>query len=256
MLLNATYRELIKANDLNQLNAIGRGPRRAGGRRAQADRRQASMSLILDCAESLFAEKGYNGVTLAEVAEEASVDTSLMRYYFGDKQQLFRAVFTRRGAVINQLRMKAIHDYRATAGDNFELEGIIDAFTRPCFEKMNEDQGWRNYMAIISYVNSSRGYLRSLMSETFDAVSHELLADMRRIFPEAPEHEIFWAYHFLTGAFTFSLGQTGRVDTLSDGLCSSEDALAIAERLPTVLAAGVRALCTGKRWPPEGADAA
>ena len=99
-------------------------------------------------------------------------------------------------------------------------------------------------MAIVAYVNSSRGYLHTLMSETFDAVSHELLEDMRRIFPGAPEEEIFWSYHFLTGAFTFSLGQTGRVDTLSNGLVKSEDALAIANRLPTTIAAGIRALCS------------
>ena len=202
------------------------------------------MSLTLDCAEALFAEKGFNGVTLQEVADEAGVDTALMRYYFGDKKQLFRAVFTRRGPIINELRLEAMADYRARAGDNIELEGIIDAFTRPAFVKMSEDEGWRNYMAIVAYVNSSRGYLHTLMSETFDAVSHELLEDMRRIFPGAPEEEIFWSYHFLTGAFTFSLGQTGRVDTLSNGLVKSEDALAIANRLPTTIAAGIRALCS------------
>ena len=207
------------------------------------------MSLILDCAEALFAERGYNGVTLNDVAQEATVDTSLMRYYFGDKQQLFRAVFMRRGAVINELRLAAMADYRASAGDNFRLEGIIDAFTRPAFEKMAADEGWRNFMAIVAYVNSSRGYLRALMSETFDAVSHELLADMRRLFPNAPENEIYWSYHFLTGSFTFSLGQTGRVDTLSNGLVRSADALAMADRLPIVLAAGIRALCTGQHSP-------
>ena len=229
---------------MDQPRKMARAPARAGSsKRAQSERRRASMALILDCAEALFAEKGYNGVTLSEVAQEARVDTSLMRYYFGDKQQLFRAVFTRRGPIINELRLKAMAEYRAAAGDKLELEGIVAAFTRPCFEQMSVDQGWRNYMAIIAYVNSSRGYLRSLMSETFDAVSHELLRDMRRIFPETPDQELFWSYHFLTGAFTFSLGQTGRVDTLSNGLCSSEDALAIADRLPITISAGIRALC-------------
>lgn len=200
------------------------------------------MTLILDKAEALFAEKGY-GVTLLEVAQHAGVDTALMRYYFGDKEQLFRAVFQRRGTVINELRLKAMADYRSKAGGDFALEGIVSAFVRPAFEKMHEDNGWRNYMAIVSYVNSSRGILHSLMSETFDHVSHELIADLRRLFPQAPETEIYWAYHFLTGAFTFSLGQTGRIDTLSGGLVSSKDALAIADRLPVTIAAGIRALC-------------
>lgn len=204
------------------------------------------MSLILDCAEARFAENGFNGVTLNEVAAEAGVDTSLMRYYFGDKKQLFTAVFKRRGPIINEMRLKAMADYRAAAGDAFELEGIVDAFMRPCFETMAADQGWRNYWAIVAYVNSSRGFLHALMSETFDAVSHELLADLRRIFPDVAAKELFWSYQFLTGTFTFSLGRTGRVDALSKGLVSSEDARAIADRLPIAIAAGIRALCNGR----------
>jgi len=98
-------------------------------------------------------------------------------------------------------------------------------------------------MEIVAYVNSSHGFMHTLMSETFDAVSHELIADMKKIFPDASIQEIYWSYHFLTGAFTFSLGQTGRIDKLSDGLCASRDVLAIAERLPRVIAAGIRALC-------------
>jgi AcrR family transcriptional regulator len=139
--------------------------------------------LILDRAEAMFAEKGFN-VPLVDVAEYAGVDSALMRYYFGGKIELFRAVFARRAAIINELRLKAIRDYRESAGDQMTIEGVIDAFVRSPFEKMHEDEGWRNYMAIVSYVNSSRGFLNALMSETFDHVSQELIMDLRRVLPE------------------------------------------------------------------------
>jgi AcrR family transcriptional regulator len=199
------------------------------------------MALILDKAEAMFAERGYN-VPLVEVGEYAGVDTALMRYYFGDKEELFRAVFARRGEAINELRLKALRDYRQV-GDQMTLEGVIDAFVRSPFEKMHEDEGWRNYMAIVSYVNSSRGFLNKLMSDTFDHVSHELIADMRRLLPNASEDDIYWGYHFMTGSFTFSLGETGRIDKLSNGRVSSRDVLEIANRLPIVIAAGIRAMC-------------
>jgi AcrR family transcriptional regulator len=216
-------------------------PRPRKPRKAQSERRRESMTLILDKAEAMFAEKGFN-VPLVEVGEYAGVDTALMRYYFGDKEELFRAVFARRGAAINELRLKALRDYRQE-GDRMTLEGVIDAFVRSPFEKMHEDEGWRNYMAIVSYVNSSRGFLHKLMSETFDHVSHELIADMKRLLPDATEDEIYWGYHFLTGSFTFSLGDTGRIDKLSGGRVSSGDVLEIANRLPIVIAAGIRAMC-------------
>jgi AcrR family transcriptional regulator len=225
----------------------GEAPRSAlaprKSRKSQGERRQKSMTLIMDTAEALFAEEGYNGVTLNEVAQAAGVDTSLMRYYFGDKQQLFRAVFRRRGPEINDLRLKAMAEYREAAGKNLQLEGVIDAFVRPVFLKMVEDDGWRNYMAIVAYVNSSRGILHTLMGETFHYVSREFIADLRRIYPKVAESELYWSYHFVTGSFTFSLGQTRRMDVLSEGLISSADCMAILERFPIALAGAIRAIC-------------
>lgn len=210
-------------------------------RKAQAERRRKSMTLILDKAEAMFAERGYN-VPLVEVGEYAGIDTALMRYYFGDKEELFRAVFARRGEHINELRLKALREYRQL-GDKMTLEGVIDAFVRAPFEKMHEDEGWRNYMAIVAFANSSRGMPHTLMSETFDHVSHEMIDDMRRVLKGATEDDIYWGYHFLTGSFTFSLGETGRIDKLSGGRISSRDVLEIANRLPVVIAAGIRAMC-------------
>lgn len=201
------------------------------------------MALILDCAEAEFARMGYNGTTLAAVADLAGVDTALMRYYFGDKEKLFVAVFRRRGPASNALRQRAMAEYRATAGDNMTVEGIVDAFTRPAFELLCNDEKYRNYAAIVAYVNTSQGFLHDLMAETFDAVSRELVADLRTVLPHAREEDLYWAYHFLTGAYTFSLGQTERIDRISNGAVSSRDAAAIARRLPVLLGAGVRAMC-------------
>ena len=201
------------------------------------------MTLILDCAEAEFAHQGYNGATLAGVAKLAGIDTALMRYYFGDKEQLFVAVFKRRGPASNRLRLDAMAAYRAAAGADMTLEGIIDAFTRPAFELAANDEGWRNYCAIVAYVNSSQGFLHELMADTFDEVSRELIADLRALLPDAREQDLYWAYHFMTGTYTFSLGATERIDTISGGAVSSRDFGAIARRLPVVIGAGIRAMC-------------
>jgi AcrR family transcriptional regulator len=212
-------------------------------RRRNAERREESMSLILDHAEADFASKGYSGATLTSVAARAGVDTALMRYYFGDKEQLFAAVFRRRGPLINAARLKALDEYRAATGMEGTLEGLIDAFVRPGFEMARLSEGHRNYAAIVAYVNSSRGTMHSLMSEVFDGVSNVLIDDMQRLMPDVPRETLYWGYHFLTGAFTFSLGQTGRIDRISNGEVSSSDFAGVADRLPSFVAAGIRALC-------------
>src|SRR4051812_47362022 len=53
------------------------------------DRKQA----ILLAAERLFAQEGYHAVSLRAIADEAGVPLALVNYYYGQKHELFRAIF-------------------------------------------------------------------------------------------------------------------------------------------------------------------
>jgi AcrR family transcriptional regulator len=230
-----------RGSDVTMQRKSGKSP---SSRRSNAERREESMTIILDHAEAEFASKGYDGTTFVSVAEAAGVDAALMRYYFGDKEKLFAAVFRRRGPEVNALRIRALDEYRTAEGGQGTLEGLIEAFTRPGFEFGSLSEGHRNYAAIVAFVNSSRGTMHALMSEVFDNVSRVLIDDMQRLMPDVPRETLYWGYHFFTGAFTFSLGQTGRIDRISGGVVSSEDFAGIADRLPAFVAAGIRALAT------------
>lgn len=49
----------------------------------------ATRARLLDAARELFLQKGYSATGLREVAAKAGVDVTLVRRYFGSKQQLF-----------------------------------------------------------------------------------------------------------------------------------------------------------------------
>ena len=48
---------------------------------------------ILNEAEILFAQKGYNGVTVREITDAASCNLAAVNYYFGNKWKLYLSVF-------------------------------------------------------------------------------------------------------------------------------------------------------------------
>ena len=48
---------------------------------------------LLETAHSLFEEKGFDGVSMREIAEEAKVNKGLLHYYFKSKQAVFLGVF-------------------------------------------------------------------------------------------------------------------------------------------------------------------
>lgn len=60
-------------------------------------RRDAARSrlAILEAAERLFAERGYDGATMADIASAAGLSTGTPAYFFESKEELYRAVLSR-----------------------------------------------------------------------------------------------------------------------------------------------------------------
>ena len=70
----------------------------------------------------------------------------------------------------------------------------------------------------------------------------KLVSILKRALPNTPQEDIFWGYHFVTGALMNTLARTGRLDRLSGGLCRSDDFQAVKERMAKFMAAGFLAI--------------
>lgn len=73
-------------------NGSGAGPKTLEGARLN---RESTKSRILQAAETLFADKGYKGATIRDIAELAGVNIALVNYHWGSKEELWNAVRTR-----------------------------------------------------------------------------------------------------------------------------------------------------------------
>lgn len=203
---------------------------------------------ILDAAEELFAERGFDGVTLRQIASSAGVDVALANYHFGKKLELFNAVFERRSALLNKSRLDALRKVQAEQADTGpSVEQIIEAFLRPLeLTQETADPGWRHYLALIAYVNNSTYWGKRMMSKLFDDLVQEFIAALRQALPTASDQDMYWCYHNLSGALTLTLAQTERIDTLSGGLCKSSDFQAAYDHMIPFVAAGFRKVCGAK----------
>lgn len=217
---------------------MGRKDSETGGRGARTREK------ILDAAEALFAERGFYGVTVREITTQAGVDNALAYYHVGSKRALFDAVLMRRADALNAARLAALEAVEAASGDAAPaLEDIIAAFTAPLLDRSRRGgPGWKSYFALIAMINNSPEWGRTLMTQYFDPLVLRFIAAIRRALPEAAEEDIFWSYHFLSGALVLTFAETGRIDNLSDGVCRSQDLDSVHDRLPAFVAAGFRAL--------------
>ena len=210
------------------------------------------MEQILDAAEELFSKHGLYGVTLKDVAQQVGVHHTLLNYYFADKKTLFDAVFARRAVVTAERRMKALDEYDAATGGQPTVEGALHAFLDTDLDLyIQGGPGWKNYGALGALVSNTPEWGAELMDEHFDPVVLRLIGLLKKALPECSEEDIFWGYHFVTGALMVTLARTGRIDKLSGGVCKSEDFVAIKQRMARFMAAGFLEICNART---KGAD--
>jgi AcrR family transcriptional regulator len=213
-------------------------------RSVKAQQRAEMTEQILNAAEYLFSRHGLYGVTLKDVAKRVGVHHTLLNYYFSDKRALFDAVFARRAVVTSDRRMKAMDEYERECGGKPTVEGALHVFLDTDLDLYIEGgEGWKNYASLTAQVANTPEWGANMMDDHFDPVVLRLIGLLKKALPAADEKDIFWGYHFVTGALMLTLARTGRIDKLSGGLCHSDDFHSVKERMARFMAAGINAIC-------------
>ena len=195
---------------------------------------------ILESAEKLFADFGFDGASIRQIAMAAGTPVALLSYYFGSKEGLYRAVFDRRVPTVVEQRMAGL-DVAAREPDlDCRLELIVAALVVPMLQLRahDKDPSFGRLMAheTVHPNSQARGVVRDL----FDPVARKVMEALASALPGRSIEDINWAYQFMIGALVFVMADTGRIARLSAGRCRPEDDTATVRYLVSFLTAGVR----------------
>ena len=75
--------------------------------------------IILDVAEKLFAQFGYDPTSTREIADKSGVNVAMISYYYGSKENLLKAIIERYGEVVLS-RLSAVYDKNADPVDRLK----------------------------------------------------------------------------------------------------------------------------------------
>jgi TetR/AcrR family transcriptional regulator len=133
--------------------------------RGRAHDAEAAREAILNAAEEVFAEHGFDGARTAAIATAAGYNSSLIFQYFGDKLGLYAEVVRRADREMNELQTRVLSplledEAITTNAQAFKalLEVIATAIfdylaAHPRFVRMllwEQAEGWKTYAKIIS----------------------------------------------------------------------------------------------------------
>src|SRR6476659_7818141 len=92
----------------------------------------ATKARILDAAEMLFMEHGFEATSLRAITAAAAVNLAAVNYHFGSKEELFQSVLPRRLDPMNQRRLELLTRFEAEAAPKpLPCDRILSALLIP-----------------------------------------------------------------------------------------------------------------------------
>ncbi len=127
-------------------------PRITAGSRGRATAEQ-----VLDAAERLFAERGFDAVSLREIGKATSSrNTAVAHYHFGGKDGLVRAIIVRRAPALNARRLELLAQAEAAAaeqGRDVTVAELVGAVVLPLVEEMGRNS---HYVGLLARLATER----------------------------------------------------------------------------------------------------
>lgn len=101
---------------------------------------------LLDAAETLYAARGLDAVSLREIVQEAGArNATAVQYHFGDRAGIIRAIFARHAPEVEARRHALLDAYEAA--EHAGVRPLAAALVRPMAARLGDESG-RAYLQV------------------------------------------------------------------------------------------------------------
>ncbi len=207
---------------------------------SESDTRQR----ILDAAEALFMEHGFEATTLRRITSSAKVNLAAVNYHFGSKDALIKELFRRRLTWLNEQRLAALARLEAEAGDApLKPSRILEAFFGVAVTMATDSAGGgQTFMRLLgrTYTEPS-AFVRNFLAEEYSEAVARFKTALVKALPDVPREEIYWRFHFMLGAMSYAISGADALNIIAGTPLAEDDGGLLYARLMTFLLGGLRA---------------
>jgi AcrR family transcriptional regulator len=135
--------------------------------------------IILQVAEKLFAEKGFDGTSIREISTHANVNVAMVSYYFGSKDKLLESLIVFRTSDLKTKLETLIEENRSPSEK-------IEKFIQLYIQRIDEN---RDFHHILLFEISSNK--RAMDFESFNEIKKTNIKSLEKIIHEGQSQNIF-----------------------------------------------------------------
>lgn len=213
------------------------------GANRNVQRGEETRCRILDAAEVLFSQRGYDGTSMRDLAALAEVRMSLVHYHFGAKDQVLAATVDRK---IGKLQDRIQGSFDALEADDglSTIEDCVRAFILP-FLAISADKAHELHDFVIMTSHLMSSYRLPEVKPTLmrlSSISQIFTSKVRQLCPDADEGELLTGTYLIEAALIFMVQDPGFLDDLSAHHHSAEHLDRIADATLRFFSTGMRSL--------------
>ena len=202
---------------------------------------------LLDAAEQLFCEHGFEGTSVRDIAASADCNIAAVNYYFGGKDKLYTEVWRRYLLVMRDARLASINNVMSQNGGKPQLEDLLrsfaDAFIGPL---VDESKSHRLIRIMAREMLDQHLPANMLVEEVIKPTMAAMREALLRICPSLQESKIPLVVFSIVG----QLIHAARVKAMFEKTDSPDmpmlDLTEAVNHIVEFSAAGIRAYAEGK----------
>ncbi len=172
---------------------------------------------LLEAAGEVFANRGFRDATIREICEKAQANVAAVNYHFGDKEELYAAVF-------DYARTCAVAQFNELVSPTVPPEERLHAFVRAVLTRFYDEgrPAWLGKLVAREMIEPTKA-LDSLVNGQIRPNSERLRALVRELIGrEIDEQELWrcafsiaaqWLFYFHCGQVVKRLNPNQRFDT-------------------------------------------
>jgi AcrR family transcriptional regulator len=152
---------------------------------------------LLEAAESLFIESGYEAMSLRQITAKAHANLAAVNYHFGSKEALMQELLSQRLDRLNQERLQLLSTCQEQWPDSLDPTAVFGMLFIPAFRISHESVGGKSFMRLLGRVYSDRSpFIRSYLQEHYRPIFGRFFEAFSRALPQLPRNELGLRLHF------------------------------------------------------------
>jgi AcrR family transcriptional regulator len=204
------------------------------------DKANGTKVALMEAASTLFAEKGFEVVSVREITTLAKANVASVKYHFGSREGLIDAVVARMAKPVNDERLRRIEDLE-DRGEATVRELIVAFFEPLCSQIQNSPLSEKLFVKLMGRVVGDRPYEfpEEVMGQFREVASRYVPAFMEAC-PGLSADEVFWRIHFSFGVLANTLTHGDLLKNISAGKVGDEKLPVTLKRVIDFCEAGFR----------------